>query len=108
MSRLKKYSPIFWYTVFKLPCQRTLDFPKSEYISFNSVFKYWRHKQVLTTHVGFFTNKVPDSPKKKKKKKQKKKTNQKKYFLGQRGQLSTIPYNVQVKNKLSGNVTKDI
>ena len=47
-------------------------------------------------------------PEKKKKKKKKKKTNQKKYFLGQRGQLSTIPYNVQVKNKLSGNVTKDI
>ena len=43
-----------------------------------------------------------------KKKTKNKKNKQKKHFLEQRGQLSTIPYNVQVKNKLSGNVTKDI
>ena len=47
-------------------------------------------------------------PRDKKKNQKQKKNKQKKHFLEQRGQLSTIPYNVQVKNKLSGNVTKDI
>ena len=50
---------------------------------------------------------IPRDKKKQQQQKQKQKT-KKKHFLGQRGQLSTIPYNVQVKNKLSGNVTEDI